>query len=61
MKSLIFDKSEVCVGTVVKVEKNKKVHHPAYILTFDFGNEIGIKNFSTNYKIVYDRVFNGVT
>ena len=49
------------MGTVVKVEKNKKVHHPAYILTFDFGNEIGIKNFSTNYKIVYDRVFNGVT
>lgn len=48
-----FDKVEVRVGTVVEVEKNLKARHPAYILTIDFGNEIGIKKSSAQITDLY--------
>lgn len=48
-----FDKVEVRVGTVVEVEENLKARHPAYILTIDFGDEIGIKKSSAQITDLY--------
>ena len=39
-----FDKVDVRVGTVTAVTDNKKSRNPAYVLTIDFGPELGIKN-----------------
>ena len=41
-----FDKVEVRAGTVVDVKENRKSRHPAYVLTIDFGEEIGVKKSS---------------
>ena len=48
-----FDKVEVRVGTVVKVEINKKARHPAYAVTVDFGEEIGQKKSSAQITDLY--------
>ena len=37
-----FDKVEMRVGTILDVKENKKSRNPAYVVTIDFGEEIGI-------------------
>ena len=41
-----FDKVDVRIGTIVAVDVNKKARHPAYKLTVDLGEELGIKSSS---------------
>ena len=48
-----FEKVEVRVGTIVKVEENQKARKPAYILTVDFGLEIGLKKSSAQITALY--------
>ena len=38
-----FEKIDIRVGTIVKAEINVKAKKPAYRLTIDFGNDIGVK------------------
>lgn len=48
-----FDKVDVRVGTVLEVNENLKARHLAYILTIDFGEEIGIKKSSAQITDLY--------
>ncbi|MBR1672458.1 MAG: tRNA-binding protein [Fretibacterium sp.] len=48
-----FDKVEVRAGTVVDVKENRKSRHPAYVLTIDFGEEIGVKKSSAQITALY--------
>lgn len=48
-----FDKVEVCVGTVIDVSMNKKVRKPAYKVTLDFGEKIGVKTSSAQITELY--------
>ena len=41
-----FDKVEMRAGTVIDVKDNKKSRNPAYVVTIDFGEEIGVKKSS---------------
>ena len=38
-----FDKVEMRAGTVIEVKDNKKSRNKAYVVTIDFGEQIGIK------------------
>lgn len=48
-----FDKVKMCVGTVVDVSMNKKARNPAYKVTLDFGEEIGLKKSSAQITTLY--------
>ncbi len=48
-----FDKVEVRAGTVTDVRENKKSRAPAYVLTIDFGEEIGVKKSSAQITDLY--------
>ena len=50
----LFSKLDIRVGKIVTAEKFKEAIKPAYILTIDFGFDIGIKKTSaqvTNYSL----------
>jgi len=48
-----FDKVEVRAGTVLEVQENKKSRNPSYVVTIDFGEEIGIKKSSAQITALY--------
>ena len=50
---LEFEKVEMRVGTVLEVKDNKKSRNPAYVVTIDFGEEIGIKKSSAQITALY--------
>lgn len=48
-----FDKVDMRAGTILDVKDNKKSRNPAYVLTIDFGEEIGIKKSSAQITTLY--------
>ena len=48
-----FDKVEMRAGTVLEVKENKKARNPAYVLTIDFGEELGIRKSSAQITRLY--------
>lgn len=48
-----FDRIEMRVGTVVDVKNNKKSRNPAYVVTIDFGDELGLRKSSAQITELY--------
>ena len=48
-----FDKVDMRAGTILEAKENKKSRNPAYVLTIDFGEEIGIKKSSAQITTLY--------
>ncbi|MBO4831627.1 MAG: tRNA-binding protein [Oscillospiraceae bacterium] len=48
-----FDRVEMRAGTVIDVKDNKKSRNPAYAVTIDFGEEIGIRRSSAQITALY--------
>lgn len=49
-----FEKIELRVGRVITAEVFKEARKPAYILTVDFGEEIGIRKSSARITELYN-------
>jgi len=50
-----FEKVQICVGTVIEVNEFPEARRPAWKLTVDFGEEIGIKKTSAQITDLYDQ------
>ena len=48
-----FEKVELRVGTIIDVKDFPEARKPAYIITADFGNDIGIKKSSAQVTDLY--------
>lgn len=48
-----FDKVEMRAGTFLDVKDNKKSRNPAYVVTIDFGEELGVKKSSAQITNLY--------
>ena len=55
-----FEKIEMRIGTILKVKDFPEARKPAYIITVDFGESIGIKKSSAQITDLYtkDELFN---
>tara|TARA_S200000501_G_scaffold145044_1_gene136965 strand:- start:213 stop:548 length:336 start_codon:yes stop_codon:yes gene_type:complete len=50
----LFSKLDIRVGKIIRAEEFKEATKPAYILSIDFGDDVGIKKTSaqiTNYTL----------
>ena len=50
-----FAKVELRVGTVLEVNELPRARRPAWVMTVDFGPEVGIKKSSAQITDLYDR------
>lgn len=50
-----FEKVEIRVGTVVTAQNFPEARNPSYILTVDFGDEIGVKKSSAQVTELYSK------
>ena len=50
-----FEKVELRAGTIIAVEDFPEAHTPAYKLTIDFGEEIGVKRSSSQLTDYYKK------
>ena len=50
---LDFEKVDIRVGTIIKVEENNNLKKPSLILKIDFGHSLGIKKSSSQLKDNY--------
>lgn len=48
-----FEKVDMRAGTILEVKPNKKSRNPAYVLTIDFGAELGIRKSSAQITTLY--------
>lgn len=48
-----FNKVDMRAGTILEAKENKKSRNPAYVITIDFGEEIGIKKSSAQITTLY--------
>ncbi len=48
-----FDRVDIRVGRVLTAALNPKAHKPSYVLTVDFGAELGIKTSSAQLTVYY--------
>ena len=50
-----FEKLELRVGKIIEVRDFPEARNPAYIVSVDFGPEIGIKNSSAQVTYLYSK------